>query len=170
MSVYKNVNINIYTKDGMKTNFTIDVATRKMNEDKQEIWLLEDSTAYNEEQNALKDIQTKQSELKTEVSSLENKKQSLNTEIQQLNGEVTKIKGEPKTYPAGQLTAGTDVPIGRYKIYGGSSNFVVYSSSGSLEVNVILGSGAYNVNEYIYTFKTGDIIKANSSFKLVSIE
>lgn len=170
LSVYKNVNINIYTKDGMKTNFTIDVVTRKMNEDKQEIWLLENSTAYNEEQNALKDIQTKQSELKKEVSSLENKKQSLNTEIQQLNGEVTKIKGEPKTYPAGQLTAGADVPIGRYKIYGGSSNFVVYSSSGSLEVNVILGSGAYNVNEYIYTFKTGDIIKANSSFKLVSIE
>ena len=96
----------------MKTNFTIDVATRKMNEDKQEIWLLEDSTAYNEEQNALKDIQTKQSELKTEISSLENKKQSLNEQIQQLNGEVTKIKGEPKTYPAGQLTVGTDVFFG----------------------------------------------------------
>lgn len=170
LSVYKNIDINIYTKDGMKTNFTIDVATKKINENKQEVWLLEDSTAYNEAQNKLKEIQTKQSELKTEISSLENKKQSLNEQIQQLNGEVTKIKGEPKTYPAGQLTVGTDVPAGKYKIYGGNSNFVVYSSSGRLEVNIILGSGTYNVNEYIYTFKTGEIVKANSSFKLVSIE
>ncbi len=170
LSIYKNINMNIYTKDGTKTNFIIDVETKKMTEDKEEVWLLENSTAYNEEQNKLKDIQKKQNELNSEISSLENKKQSLNTEIQRLNGEVTKIKGEPKTYPAGQLTAGVDVPIGKYKIYGGNSNFMVYSSSGRLEVNIILGSGSYNVNEYIYTFKTGDIIKANSSFKLVSIE
>lgn len=170
LSIYKNINMNIYTKDGTKTNFVIDIETKKMTEDKEEVWILEDSTAYNEEQNKLKDIQTKQSELNSEISLLENKKQSLNTEIQQLNGEVTKAKGKPKTYPAGQLTAGTDVPIGKYKIYGGNSNFIVYSSSGSLEVNIVLGSGTYDVNEYIYTFKTGDIIKANSSFKLVSIE
>lgn len=170
LSIYKNINMNIYTKDGTKTNFIIDVETKKMTEDKEEVWLLENSTAYTEEQNKLKDIQKKQNELNSEISSLENKKQSLNTEIQRLNSEVTKIKGEPKTYPAGQLTAGVDVPIGKYKIYGGNSNFMVYSSSGRLEVNIILGSGSYNVNEYIYTFKTGDIIKANSSFKLVSIE
>ena len=124
----------------MKMSFTIDVATKEMNKDKQEVWILENSTAYNEEQNKLKEIQNKQSELSSEVSSLENKKQTLNTEIQQLNSDVTKIKGEPKKYPAGQLTAGTDIPTGKYKIYGGNSNFIVYSSSGKLEVNIVLVS------------------------------
>lgn len=170
LSIYKNINININTKDGMKMSFTIDVATKEMNKDKQEVWILENSTAYNEEQNKLKEIQNKQSELSSEVSSLENKKQTLNTEIQQLNSDVTKIKGEPKKYPAGQLTAGTDIPTGKYKIYGGNSNFIVYSSSGKLEVNIVLGSGAYEVNEYIYTFKTGDTVRAESSFKLVAVE
>ena len=101
--------------------------------------------------------------------SLEEKKQTLNSEIEQLNGEAIKIKGTPKTYPAGHLTAGTDIPVGRYKIYGGNSNFIVYSSAGKLEVNIILGE-SFGVNEYIYTFKSGDKIEANSSFKLVEVE
>lgn len=170
LSVYENININMHTKDGIKTNFTIDIETREIKEDREEVWILEDSIAYNEEQNKLKELQTKESELNSKISSLENKKQTLNTEIEQLNGEIIKLKGEPKAYPAGQLTAGTDLPVGKYKIYGGNSNFVVYSSTGALQVNIILGSGSYNVSEYIYTFKTGDMIKANSSFKLVAVE
>lgn len=170
LGVYKNISIDVYTENGMKTSFTIDIATRKIEKDKQETWTLENSAAYNAEQNKLKEIQTKQNEIKSEISSLENKKQTLNTEIQELNSEVAKIKGQPKTYPAGQLTAGTDIPVGKYKIYDGNSNFVVYSKSGELKVNIILGAENYGVNEYVYTFKEGDMVKANSSFKLVTIE
>ena len=170
LGAYKNISMDVYTENGMKTSFTIDTATRKIEKDKQETWALENSAAYNAEQNKLKEIQTKQNEIKSEISSLENKKQTLNTEIQELNSEVVKIKGQPKTYPAGQLTAGTDIPVGKYKIYDGKSNFVVYSKSGELKVNIILGAENYGVNEYVYTFKEGDMVKANSSFKLVTIE
>ena len=71
--------------------------------------------------------------------------------------------------PPGMYTVGKDIPAGRYKIHGGSSNFFVYSSSGSLEVNIILG-GRYGVEEYLYTFKSGDEVEARSSFKLTPIE
>lgn len=108
--------------------------------------------------------------LETTQAQLENKKQELENQVKQLNEDVVKLKGEPKMYPAGQLKAGTDIPIGKYKIYDGNSNFTVYSSSGNLEVNIILGKGSYSVSEYIYTFKTGDKIKANSSFKLVEVQ
>ena len=117
-----------------------------------------------------KELEKSISSLESKISELTKNKEDLDTQISQLNGEVVKLKGQPKSYPAGQLTAGTDIPTGKYKIYGGSSNFVVYSSSGSLQVNIILGTGSYNVSEYIYTFKTGDKIEANSSFKLVEVE
>lgn len=116
-----------------------------------------------------KELEDKVSTLESNISNLTTQKQSLQSQIDSINGEVIKIKGQPKTYPAGHLVAGTDVPIGKYKIYDGNSNFVVHSSYGDLEVNIILG-GRYGINEYIYTFKTGDKIEANSSFKLVEVQ
>lgn len=170
LSVYNDIKFDFYTEEGEKTTFTFNIETRETKEDTIETWVLENSTAYNEKQKELEELETKKDGLNTEISSLENKKQTLNSEIEQLNGEVVKLKGEPKTYPAGHLTAGTDTPTGKYKIYGGNGNFVVYSSTGSLQVNIILGTGSYSVNEYIYTFKAGDRIETNSSFKLVEIE
>ncbi len=133
----------------------------------------------NEEKNkqiAQLNQQEKQDEINKTIKDLEEKviklteeRQSLETQIENLKSDVVKIKGEPKTYPAGHLTAGTDIPIGKYKIYGGSSNFVVYSAYGNLEVNIILGS-RYGVEEYIYTFKSGDKIEADSSFKLIEVK
>lgn len=108
-------------------------------------------------------------DLTTKVTDLTSQKEKLEKDIENLKSDVIKIKGEPKQYPAGQLTAGTDVPTGKYKIYGGNSNFVVYSSYGKLKVNIILGT-SIGVDEYIYTFETGDKIKAESSFKLVAVE
>lgn len=130
---------------------------------KGQIQELQQEEKQNEINNNIKALEDRVAELTTQKQDLEN-------QINTLSQEVIRIKGEAKTYPAGYLTAGEDVPTGKYKIYGGSSNFVVYSASGSLQVNIILGSGQYKVSEYIYTFKSGDVIKANSSFKLVEVE
>lgn len=169
LGIYNDIKFNISTKEGEKATFTFNIDTKEVNEETNEIWILEDSIAYNKKQEELKELEAKKSELNIDILSLEEKKQTLNSEIEQLNGEAIKIKGTPKTYPAGHLTAGTDIPVGRYKIYGGNSNFIVYSSTGKLEVNIILGE-SFGVNEYIYTFKSGDKIEANSSFKLVEVE
>lgn len=170
LSVYDDIKFDFYTEEGEKTTFTYDIETKETKEETIESWLLEDSVAYDEKQKELEEIETKKNELNTEIVTLEDKKETLNLEIEQLNGEVVKLKGEPKTYPAGHLEAGTDIPIGKYKIYDGNSNFVVYSSTGKLKVNIILGTGNYNVKEYIYTFENGDKIEASSSFKLVEVE
>ena len=118
----------------------------------------------------------KQYEINQNINTLENKvkdltiqKEKLEKDIENLKSDIIKIKVEPKQYPAGQLTAVNEIPIGKYKIYGGNSNFVVYSSYGKLKVNIILGT-SIGVDEYIYTFETGDKIKAESSFKLVAVE
>ncbi len=153
--------------------------TKKQNEYSQlQSKYSENQRNINEQDKKIKELEQeeKQREINSNIATLESKKgelekekQSLESQIKTLNKDVIRIKGEPKTYPAGHLTAGTDTPTGKYKIYGGSSNFAVYSSTGRLEVNIILGS-RYGVDEYIYTFKTGDKIKASSSFKLVEVE
>lgn len=144
--------------------------TKDLNKVKEETKNKEEEISELKQEEKIKEIENKINGLNTEVMSLQTQKDSLNTEIATLKEETIKLKGEPKTYPAGQLVAGTDVPVGKYKIFGGNSNFVVYSAYGDLKVNIILGNGSFNVNEYIYTFQEGDKIEARSSFKLVSVE
>lgn len=86
-----------------------------------------------------------------------------------MNADIIKVSGKAKSYPAGDLTAGIDFPVGRYKIYGGSSNFIVHDADGWLRVNIILGS-KYGVSEYIYTFAEGDQVRAESAFKMVPVK
>lgn len=141
-------------------------------------------TKYDKSENDNKEKETKinelsqeekQNEINNNIKSLEKKveeltdtKNSLETEVAKLKEDVIKTKGQAKSYPAGYLTAGTDFETGRYKIYGGSSNFVVHSAGGSLRVNIILGS--YGIDEYVYTFSVGDKVEARSSFKMIPIE
>lgn len=110
--------------------------------------------------------------LKLNKKSLENDISVLQSEKKQLSEEVIKIKGTPKTYPAGYLIVGEDIVVGKYKIYGGKSNFFVHDKYGNLKVNIILGNeySSLGVQEYIYNFKDGDEVQAESSFNLVSIE
>lgn len=61
----------------------------------------------------INELNTEVKTLETKVTELSSKKQGLESEIEKLNGDVIKVKGEPKTYPAGHLTAGTDVPTGK---------------------------------------------------------
>lgn len=165
---YKNILFNFYTTDGDKETFSFDVKTGQIEKESVEDWILKDSIAESNVQSEIKELEEKKITLNTQISSLENKKSDLDTKIEKLNSDIIKIKGEPKTYPAGYLTAGTDFETGRYKIYDGTSNFVVYSILGDLRVNIILG-GRTGVNEYIYTFSNGDKVKSNSSFKMVQV-
>ncbi len=165
---YENIQVNLNVSNGEKSILNINPQTQEINKTI-ETWTLQNSDAEKEKIKEIAKLETEKEELNTNISELTETKQSLDKQIEKLNEDVIKIKGQPKTYPAGHLTAGTDIPIGKYKIYDGSSNFVVYSSYGTLRVNIILG-GNYGVNEYVYTFSNGDKIEASSSFKLVEIE
>lgn len=124
-----------------------------------------------EEQKKINDkiaeLEKNKKEIEQEIKDKEKEKTSLEKDLEKLNGDVIKAKGKAKSYPAGQLVAGKDFEIGRYKIYGGSSNFIVYSRFGDLEVNTILGD--WGVDEYVYTFNEGDEVDAHSSFKMQPI-
>lgn len=116
----------------------------------------------------IKELKNEQEELENDIKTKKSEKSSLEKELKKLNEDIITAKGKAKSYPAGQLIAGEDFEVGRYKIYGGSSNFVVYSRFGDLEVNTILGD--WGVDEYVYTFKEGDEVEAHSSFKMQPIE
>ncbi|CAM3610597.1 hypothetical protein ERUR111494_02935 [Erysipelothrix urinaevulpis] len=123
-----------------------------------------------------KEIESKITKLKDEESELSLNKKSLSDDIKslendkkRLEGDIIKSKGAPKHYPAGKLTVGKDIDPGRYKIYNGSSNYIVRDSFGGLQVNIILG-GRLGVDEYINTFVEGDEIEARSSFSLLPIQ
>ena len=118
--------------------------------------------------NKIQELKSEQEELEGDIKDKKSEKSSLEKELKKLNGDIITAKGKAKSYPAGQLIAGEDFEVGRYKIYGGSSNFVVYSRFGDLEVNTILGD--WGVDEYVYTFKEGDEVEAHSSFKMQPIE
>ena len=118
------------------------------------------------------ELNLKIEELDSKILTLTQQKESLENQIESLKESIIKIKGEERTYPAGYLTAGKDFEVGRYKIYGGKSNFSVHSLSGKLKVNIILGNNSeyHQVSEYLYTFSSGDVVEANSTFKMIPIE
>lgn len=73
--------------------------------------------------------------------------------------------GSPLKLPAGVFTVGKDIPAGRYSATG-SSNFAVYTASGSLKVNTILSANPddqVEVSSYVCSLDDGDVIKAEGS-------
>ena len=170
--VFVNINADNKLKAEEQTSLSLKEENNKiqkefleMNNKISELQRDEEQKKISEEIDKLKD---EQKSLEEDIKDKESEKSSLEKELKKLNGEVLTAKGKAKSYPAGQLVAGEDFDVGRYKIYGGSSNFVVYSRFGELEVNTILGD--WGVEEYVYTFKEGDEIEAQSSFKLQPIE
>lgn len=151
-----------------------DTRYNDLNDDYQSI-----KSDYSDLESKYKNIskEDEQAKIEEEINSLNSQKESLQDEVNtlteqknQLNLEIISIKGQPMSFPAGYFTAGTDFEAGRYKIYDGNNNFVVYDILGDLKVNIILGNDPqYEVSEYIYTFNTGDKIEADSSFKLVLV-
>ncbi|HIU23292.1 MAG TPA: hypothetical protein IAD49_06925 [Candidatus Fimihabitans intestinipullorum] len=111
----------------------------------------------------INDLNSQKTDLQNDINELQKQKDKLSEEV------IT-LKGQPISFPAGYFTAGDDFETGRYKIYDGNSNFVVYDLFGDLKVNIILGSDPrFDTSEYIYSFSKGDEIIADSSFKLVAV-
>lgn len=105
------------------------------------------------------------SSLNTEISNLEIEIDALNAKITELDGVYSKKLSEPISFSAGQYECGINFEPGRYRIYGGSSNFFV---NGGLDVNIILGNDLSwgQVPEYIYNFRRGDEVESRSPFKM----
>ena len=108
------------------------------------------------------------SELEKRVATLNAEAETLTDQIAEMQESIIRIAGESRTFPAGVLYAGTDFEPGRYRVYGGSSNFFV-ERGGRNVVNIIL-SGRHGVSEYIFTFRSGDVIEARSAFRMIPVE
>lgn len=118
--------------------------------------------------NKIEELKQEQEQLEKSIADKNDEKQNLEKELDKLNGDIIVVKGETRSYPAGKLVAGKDFDTGRYKIFGGNANFIVYSRYGELRVNTILGE--YGVEEYVYTFENGDEVDAHSAFQMQPIE
>lgn len=110
----------------------------------------------------LEEAQKKLDDLNSEIGSKQ-------TTLDHLNADIVQAKSAPISIPAGEHTVGDGIPAGRYSVTG-SSNFVVWSSSGDLKVNTILGSDMLGVDNYVCNLSTGDQIKASSACQLTPIK
>lgn len=67
---------------------------------------------------------------------------------------------EEVTLGAGTFTVGEDIKPGRYEISANQfGNFTIYSESGSLLTNELLGGDQYGINSYVTTLSSGDKIE-----------
>lgn len=134
-----------------------------------------DNTLKNEQAKIDAEIVKKQDELNNKTKEFDgkiaekqdelNKKQaevdSKQAELDKLSGAVVKAAGNPITVSAGDYIVGTDIKAGRYKV-SGSSNFVVYTSSGELYINTILGDGTVGRGDYTATLSNKMIVRCSA--------
>lgn len=126
------------------------------------------NTTISDVQNQLSSFNT--ADYDNQIASLNSEISNLTAQRDSLQSEVIQLDGQPQNYSAGYYTAGTNFPTGRYKIYDGNSNFIVYSMYDRLKVNIILGDDTYDTQEYIYEFEAGDEIQSDSSFSIVKVK
>lgn len=124
-----------------------------------------------------KELKNNINKLEGELKEKENTVSSLDADIENKQGELDAIgeaitlkEDEPVSLPAGQFVVGYDIDPNRYTAKEGSSNFVVYSSSGSLKVNTILGGGTIGVDEYVFFAEEGDVIELEAPAKFYVTE
>lgn len=116
-----------------------------------------DTTLKNEQAKIDAQISAKQDELNKKQAEVDSKQ----AELDKLTGEVVKAAGDPITVSAGDYIVGTDFKAGRYKV-SGSSNFVVYTSSGELYINTILGSSRVGRGDYVATLSDKMIVRCSA--------
>lgn len=172
ISIIFKVNCVELENNNSKLKIEINEKDKSIKEKEEKILELSKEEKINEIQGEIDDLTKTKNKLSGEIDDLNGEKTTLQEKLDKLNGDIIKAKGKTKKYPAGYLTAGKDFETGRYKIFGGSSNFVVRSSRDDLRVNIILGNDTKwgEVKEYIYDFDYGDEIDASSSFKMQPVE
>lgn len=107
---------------------------------------------------------------KEELSSLDSQISSKNDDLAKVDQLIKEKEEEPVQLSAGTFIVGQDFPPGRYKAQpvGRGSNFAVYSDTGDLEVNTILGSNGEA--EYIFYAFDGYVIESRSTASLTPVE
>lgn len=127
------------------------------------------------DRDALNDFVSNRDKLNTDLADKASKAEQLgkdieskNAELERLTGDVLKAKGAPKRLGAGEFVVGQDLESGRYLVTG-SSNFIVYSASGSLKVNTILGGGTIGQENYTCTLNAGDKMTLHSACQFTPV-
>jgi len=95
------------------------------------------------------------------ITTLDNDIAAKSEELEKLKNAIVKTGEAPKVLGAGHYTVGSDIPAGRYVVTG-DSNFVVYSASGRLKVNTILGGGRWGEESYTCQLDKGDTMELSS--------
>lgn len=125
----------------------------------------------------LKDLASNETKIKSEITAAETTLDGLKSNIDEakdtlggLEGKIVKAKGKPTEVGAGHFVFGSDIKPGRYEVtpVGRGTNFVVYSSSGSLAVNTILGSNG--VPSYVFEAGDGYTLENEGRVKLTPVE
>ncbi|MDN7244657.1 hypothetical protein [Planococcus shenhongbingii] len=117
-------------------------------------------------------IDKKLEDKKSALSAVDADIASRQDELGRLEQVIKKKKEEPISLYSGQYIVGRDIAEGRYQAtnIGDGSNFVVYSSSGDLKVNTILGGGNVGYGDYIFFAVEGDLIETSAQVKLIPVE
>jgi hypothetical protein len=108
-------------------------------------------------------------EKQANVSGLDEQITVKQSELDRLNGDILKAQGQPISLPAGQYVVGQDIAAGRY-VVSGRSNFVTYSSSGALKINVILGDSFIGSGDYVGFLEMGDMVESQAPVTLTPVE
>lgn len=118
------------------------------------------------------DLTKKLDEKKGEITKLDGALSTKQKELSSIEGLIKKKKEQPINLPAGTFIVGKDIPESRYVVtpVGDGSNFAVYTDSGDLKVNTILGDGDFGEREYVFFAVEGDIIQSESTAKLTPVE
>ncbi|WP_078555923.1 hypothetical protein [Bacillus alkalicellulosilyticus] len=119
----------------------------------------------------IKDLESELKLKERELDSIKSNIERKDKELSAISGELKKKQDEPKRLSSGTFIVGHDIPASRYIATpnGGSGNFVVYSATGSLKVNVILG-GSIGVPEHVFFAEEGDTIELNNPTRFTPVE
>ena len=140
----------------------------KQNEFDEAVKIIENRDAI---QSDIEKLESQIDEKQSEIASLDEQIQDKQKELASLEGKIQETGEKPIDLPSGTFIVGSDLPANRYKVTTNSSsgNFVVYSSSGKLKVNQILGT-SFGETEHIFFAEEGDIIETNMRVKLTPVE
>lgn len=111
--------------------------------------------------------------LTSEVNNLLLEKENVEREIEKLQGNLVEAAGAPIELQPGMWFQDIDeIPVGRYTVSNGDSNFFVRDEDGVAYVNIILddSDSGWGVAEYTFVLIEGAIIEADSACTLTPVK